>query len=228
MSGLNIKTWALWDWVGVVSILVAAIILALNAALKEAPVLASNMSGLLDSAVWAYLPLVLIVVFVIAAVMHSRAQIAPKPKEAFTPDELEQLRYAGRPVFRLVPQYFTVELVAQLPYVEARFFVVNFLPRPTILTQAKFSLQLYSAPALEMIPLSQDDLLLHPHEALIVTFRRNLSDSELRALPWQAGRTSASFQLSAKAQDGDKAHSYGPVSSMVIDGWVNVPLKPVS
>src|SRR5947209_6863987 len=44
--------------------------------------------------------------------------------------------------FKLLPQHYSVELSAQLPYVEARFFVVNFLSRAITLTDVRVSLRL--------------------------------------------------------------------------------------
>jgi len=221
MKSLDARTWTVLDWSGAISLIVAAMLLAINAGLKETPALANLVPGMLDSAFMAYSPLALLGVFIIAVV--ARTGVPVTPEAVITPDKMGKIRLAGTSVFQLVPQHFTVELAAQLPYVEARFFVVNFLPRHIVLTHSKLSLQLYGAPALELIPLSQDDLVINPHEAPIIVCRRNLSDAERNNLPWRAGRNSASFELLAKAQDGDTSLSYGPVSSMAIDGWVNVP-----
>src|SRR5574340_1277655 len=132
MRSLNARTWTILDWWGAISGVLAAVFLAVNAALKEYPTLAAYAPGLHDSAFMAFSPLVLIGVFAVAVVVRTRAPVESEVR--FSPDQLEEIRYAGRPVFRLEPQHFTVELVAQLPYVEVRFFVINFLPHHIVLT----------------------------------------------------------------------------------------------
>ena len=227
MNGLDLKTWKLWDWIGAAVLFVAAIIPALNTALKDAPAVTSYMPGLLDSSFWTFGPLALLVLFAIIAAIRSWTQHSPEGKAAFSPTEMESIRYSGRARFRLVPQYFSVSLHGPLPYVEARFFAINFLPRRIYMTQGKLSMQIESAAPLELIPLAYDDLPIEPFEATLVVFRRNLSDAEKLNLPWRDGRNSASYELVTKAQDGAETLSFGPVSSMAIDGWVYVPPKPV-
>ncbi len=127
--------------------------------------------------------------------------------------------------FKLLPQQFSVELSAQLPYVEARFFVVSFLPRPITLTDVKLSIRLFGASPIEAIPLRTHEWQVDPRDAPLVVCQRNLSDSELRNLPWRAGRESGSFELVAKAMDGKKVLTYGPVSARVIEGWISGAVK---
>jgi hypothetical protein len=125
--------------------------------------------------------------------------------------------------FRLLPVHYSVDLAVPLPYVQASFYAVSFLPHGINLTQAKLSLRLFGAAAIEAIPPLAEDFPIDAKYAPIVVFRRNLTDSEIRNLPWRAGQETGSFELSAKATDGEKTFTYGPVSSMVIEGWVKMP-----
>lgn len=126
--------------------------------------------------------------------------------------------------FKLLPQQFSVELSAQLPYIELRFFAVNFLSRPITLNEVRLSVRLLGASPIEAIPLIQHDWRIEPKDSPIVVCRRNLWDTELKNLPWRTGHESGSFELVAKATAGKKMLTYGPVSSRVIEGWINGPI----
>ncbi len=149
--------------------------------------------------------------------LRGKSAAVPLPPQRFPLEPLSQ--------FKLLPQHYSVELSAQLPYVEASFFVVNFLSRAITLTEVKLSLRLLGASPIEAIPLVLHDFRIEPKDTPIVVCRRNLSDSELRNLPWRAGRESGSFELVAKAMDDNKTLSYGPVSSRFIEGWINGVVK---
>jgi hypothetical protein len=129
--------------------------------------------------------------------------------------------------FQVRPIGFTAHLAQPIPYVEARFWVINYLDRPLILTQLKLASLHLSGVSLEHIPLVQEDCELPPKTSTYIICRRNLSDAEYRVLPKRTGWQIASFALTAKAFHKDREYKYGPVSSMVIDGWVNGAANPV-
>lgn len=226
MRGLDIKNWSLWDWIGGASLVLAALVLALNAALKDAPALASKLPDFLGSSLWAYMPLVLVLITLLAILVRAKlnSRSAVMEREFGLPvNAAFQMAFESPSEFKLLPQHYTVDLTAQLPFVEARFFVVSFLEQPIVLTHVKLTIRVLSASPLEAIPLMQDDFRVQPKSAPIVVFRRNLTDPEIRNLPWRGGWESGSFELLAKATTGDKTLMYGPVSAMVIEGLVRVP-----
>jgi len=228
MRGLDVREWKALDWAGAAGLIAAALVPAINAGLKYAPALASQVPVSVTVFLsWPYLASVLLLIPLGVIVYRLKDKAPAKVATAQRPTRpiVEPFQIAFEPPsdFKLLPQQYSVELAAQLPYVEVCFFVVSFLPHPITLSQVKLSLRLFGAAALESIPLLQDDFQVHPKDAPMVFCRRNLTDSEIRNLPWRAGRGSGSFELLAKATDGDKTLSYGPVSSMAIDGWVNAP-----
>ncbi len=211
MRGLDVREWKALDWAGAAGLIAAALVPAINAGLKDAPALASQVPVSVTVFLsWPYLASVLLLIPLGVIVYRLKDKAPAKVATAQRPTRpiVEPFQIAFEPPsdFKLLPQQYSVELAAQLPYVEVCFFVV-----------------LFGAAALESIPLLQDDFQVHPKDAPMVFCRRNLTDSEIRNLPWRAGRGSGSFELLAKATDGDKTLSYGPVSSMAIDGWVNAP-----
>jgi hypothetical protein len=227
---MNIREWKFWDWVAAISLGMAAIIPALEDVLKNAPNLLSRMPGVLESPVWSYLPLLLVLLTVVVVTVRQRSSAigvrAMSRQKAFQAPDLLDLLEDSRSEFKLLPQQFVVDLSAQLPYVEIRFFAVNFLTQRIVLSSAKLSLRLGGGAPLEAIPLMQEDCELDAHQSRVVICRRNLSDSELGNLPWMAGWQSGSFELLARATTGDKALTYGPVSAMVVDGWVQKRTEP--
>jgi len=223
------KNWKFWDWTAYGTLAVAAFMMAFDYALKNAPTLAKLSPGLAESSLWAFAPSMLVVVATVILVFRGTYQglssKADETKSLLPPRPFPKIRYEPGSDFAFLPVHFTVELAAQFPHIEVRFFAVSFLPRPIKLTEVDLSLQLYSAAALEDITFRQKDWLVDPKDYEVVFCRRNLTDLERTTLPWQTGRVTAAFQLSAKATDGNKTLSYGPVSSRVIEGWVNVPMK---
>ena len=53
-------SWSFWDWLTYICIGVAALVLALDQAIKGSPQLLGNLSGLLAKPSWNYAPLALI------------------------------------------------------------------------------------------------------------------------------------------------------------------------
>lgn len=234
MRGLDITKWSLLDWTAAACFLLGALVVTLNAALRDAPALTADLPQFIKGGALDYLALPLVLVgFVLLFV---RAKARPEKaeagsKRASTPENWPQIVgpfSLPEPTFdfKLLPVSFVVDLTAPLPCVEARFYAVNFLDYRITLQHTRFTLRVGSAPPLEEIPLVAHELTLDPKVSPMVTFRRNLSDAETRNLPWRDGRQNASFELYAKATAGDKTHSYGPVGSMSIDGWVNKPAEP--
>jgi hypothetical protein len=225
MKGIDVRAWSFLDWTGALCFAAGALIPAINAALKDLPDIASRMPAFFS---WVYLPPALILV-TFGVILYRQFE---KPRQ--TPYEVRStvrshlfphVQFEPPSDFKLLPQQYVAELTAQLPYIEARFFVVSFLSSPIILDEVKLSLRLFGSVPLESIPLIHHEWQVEPKDAPIVVCRRNLTDSELRNLPWTAGRESGSFELFAKARHNDRTITYGPISSMVIEGWVNLRKK---
>ena len=125
--------------------------------------------------------------------------------------------------FEVRPIGFIINLTEQLPFVEVRFYLINYLTRPLVLAEAKVAfLHLSAGPILEHVPLVQEDFHIGPKTTELVTCRRNLMDEEVRALLRQRnGLHTASFALVAKARYKQREYKYGPVASLGIEGWVD-------
>jgi len=119
------------------------------------------------------------------------------------------------------PIAFIIDRGRQIPSVEVRLYVINYLRRPLSLIETKVvSLQLTCGMELEKIPQVQEHFLVPPKCCQFIVCRRNLLDSELRALTEQRGRQCASFALIARAQHKNREYRYGPTYSVSIDGWI--------
>jgi hypothetical protein len=116
---------------------------------------------------------------------------------------------------------FKIDLTQTIPFIELRFYAINYLTRPLMLSDGKVTLSLPPELSLDLIPLTQGDFVLKAKSATMVTFRRNLIDSEARAVPRSLKLQSGSYSLVARAKDRNNEHKYGPVGSMWIEGWIN-------
>src|SRR6266568_4412238 len=176
------KNWKFWDWTAYGTLAVAAFMMAFDYALKNAPTLAKLLPGLAESSLWAFAPSMLVVVATVILVFRGTYQgLSPKADETkslLPPRPFPKIRYEPGSDFAFLPVHFTVELAAQFPHIEVRFFAVSFLPRPIKLTEVDLSLQLYSAAALEDITFRQKDWLVDPKDYEVVFCRRNLTDLE--------------------------------------------------
>lgn len=243
MRGFDIREWKALDWAGFASLIALVLIPTINAGMKDYPEFAARMPAFVS---WPYLPVPLMLFLIGVIALRSMERATPqqaqrsllppqeKPKKTkgpvgVRPSMVGPFRISDEPRFsdfKLLPISYEIELNAPLPYVQAHFYAISFLSQEVAITQVKLSLRLNNFPVLEFIPLVQDDFLLDPKSTPIVTCRRNLTDSELRVIPKKSLRESASFELYAKAADSDTTYSYGPVSSMVINGSVNSPPPP--
>lgn len=127
--------------------------------------------------------------------------------------------------FELRPISFMVDLVQTVPFVELRYYAINHLNRKLTVTEAKVTqFRTSGGMHIEHIPMVQE-FPVAPRTSFMVFFRRNLMDSEARALMLEKTPLPAngSFSLTAKAKCGRREYTYGPVSSMWIEGWVNKP-----
>ena len=132
--------------------------------------------------------------------------------------------YSEPSEFELKPVHVRIDLLPLIPYVELRFYAINYTTRPLILLRAGTQIErLILGHTVDTIPLLQD-YRMSPRGSSLIFFRRNLLDSEARV--FREGRyyamQSASYQLVASARYKNKQYSYGPVSSRSIDGWINM------
>lgn len=224
--GLGIGDQVMW-----VLVILGAALPALDVALKFAPTLETYLPRFMGSDAWRAAPLF----FLFAAlVLYLRKQneghraslrhLTASPN-LLPPRDIPKVRYRPDFEFALLPIYFQVDLTKQIPSVEVRFYAVSYLPRPILLSDLSLSLQVASLPSIEDIPLRQKDWRVEPKEEEVIVCSRQLTNAE-RELPWTDGRVSGcSFTLKAHAIDGQQKFAYGPVGSMAIDGWVQVPWK---
>lgn len=223
----SMSKWKFWDWAAYGALAVAVFMTAFDAALRNSPDVAKLLPGLASSNVWAFAPGVLVIVATMIWLLRGKQQPQSKskveePRGLLPPRQFSKIRSVPQSQFALLPISFTVDLLSQLPIVEVRFYVVSYLPRSIMLTEVELSLLLSGISLMEDIPLRQIDLRIDPSEYEVITCRRQLTNAERDAVSWKAGRLpNSSFMLSAKATDGEQKFSYGPVSAIVIEGWVN-------
>lgn len=125
--------------------------------------------------------------------------------------------------FEVQPVTFAINLTHAVPYVEVSFYAINHRNRTIVLHELKISsLRISGGPDLEQIPLLQE-FPIPPKNSFKVFCRRNLLDSEVRAIAANTSPEPASFALVARAKDGWREYTYGPVSSKWIEGWINRP-----
>ncbi len=129
-------------------------------------------------------------------------------------------------VFEVQPINFRIDLTRALASIEVDFYAINHLRKTLVLTELKISrFHLSSGQLLEQIPLLQE-FQLNGRNSFIVTCRRNLMDSEVRAVAETAGSPlGASLSLVARAARGRRVYQYGPISSLAVDGWITRPVQ---
>jgi hypothetical protein len=224
MRGFDIREWKALDWAGFVSLIALTLIPLINGALKDYPQFASFVPSFVS---WTYLPVPLLLIVLGVILFRSleprtmrEVRRAPEPDEppaTSRPREPEQ-------AFVFYPISYLLDLTAQLPHIECRFYAINFRQEPLSILQFRLSLQVSEGPTLESIPLRNDELKLGAQSAVMVSCRRNLTDAEFRAMPMRTRRDSAAFEMFARAVDTDnRPMTYGPVNSMVIDGSTTAP-----
>jgi len=210
-------------------ILLGAGLPALDVGLKFTPTLAGYMPHFMDTDIWRLAPLLFLLGAATLYVWRNGRQVASikldEAKSLLPPRQFPKVQYMPESDFALLPLHFRVDASAQIPTVEVRFYVVNYLSRPILLSEVNLSLQVSGLPSLEDIPLRQKDFRVEPREHVVVTLSRQLTNAE-RELGWKNGRVpSASFALLARATDGAQSFAFGPVSSMVIEGWISAGFR---
>lgn len=243
MRGFDIREWKALDWAGFASLIALTLIPTINAGMKDYPEFAARMPAFIS---WPYLPVpLLLFLFGVIAIRSLERKTPQPPQQTQNADEAKSLlpprafpkqRFHAPTDFFVLPRSVTVELLGQPPEVQAQFYVVSFVPRPIKLIDVELSVRVNSLPRLDDVTCRQKDLLIDPKEYEVIVCRRQLTNAE-SGYQWKAGRASnADFQLTAKATDGEKTFTYGPVADMVIEGWVNAsaddkntpPPEPVS
>jgi hypothetical protein len=123
----------------------------------------------------------------------------------------------------LLPVSFEVSLNAQVPYVTITFHAVNYTSRPLLLDSGKtLQLSLGGGPVLDEIALVGESELL-PRASRLVYFRRNLADSEARAVARNTSYPSpaASVAVVARAVARGRQVKYGPCYALAIAGAIS-------
>lgn len=124
--------------------------------------------------------------------------------------------------FELQPVSIYVDLLTNIPYVELRFYAINYLNRQLRLNSGEAT-HVNCGQHIERVPIYQD-YDLAPRSTSLVFFRRNLLDSEVRSISALQNhmRLNSSYNLTAKAKLGRREYNFGPVSTVPIEGWVNM------
>jgi len=95
--------WGLWEWIAYGCIWVAAIMLAINTGFRESP--AMTPPHFLDTRLWGFTPLALLIISGVIMVIKARGWIRPRPtvrlEKAATPAEFE-MRGGGRNTFERI------------------------------------------------------------------------------------------------------------------------------
>jgi len=221
------RKWSVLDWLGIGGLLFGAAVLFLNASLKDAPAVAARLPAFVSSSILAYIPLPLLILGLTLLAISSRRKdraITKRVEQTNTNRLMPQMLFEPPSEYKLLPVGYVLDLAAQLPYVECVFYAVSFYPKVLAVSHFRLSLRVPEGPTLENIPLRNDDLKIDGHSAPMIFCRRNLTDSELKVIPKRTRRDSASFEMFVRATDPEnRTLTYGPVSSMVIDGWLNAP-----
>jgi hypothetical protein len=120
----------------------------------------------------------------------------------------------------ILPVGFEVYVGPGVPHVVISLYAINYTKSPLLLVSCTAS-QLFigGGPALDNVSLvTEFDLPAMSSQGVFL--RRNLADSEARAVIGSSNRTSpsGSIQLIARAEAGKKQIKYGPVSALAING----------
>src|SRR5438876_11648081 len=115
MKGLNIREWSFLDWTGALCFAASALIPAINAAVKDAPDIASKVPAFFS---WVYLPLTLILVTFCIILYRQFEKPPQKPYEVHNGLRarlVPKIQFEPPSDFKLLPQQYVAELTAQLP-----------------------------------------------------------------------------------------------------------------
>lgn len=159
----------------------------------------------------------------LAALSWLRHRFKRKPQPLFS-----SYSYDERHDFELRPISVRIDLLNPVPYIELKYYAINYLKRQlTLITPDTQVTGLDCGTHIDQIPLYQE-YALSPRSSSLVIFRRKLLDSEARVLLQiqLQNPLSASFSLTAKAKYCRKEYVYGPVASKTIDGWVHKMTPP--
>jgi hypothetical protein len=206
-------------------VILGAVLPALDVGLKFTRTLAEYMPHFMETALWRITPLLMLlgaaILYVRRDRQHGTAIKRDEAKSLLAPRQFPKQRYHPPTEFLVLPLNLTVDLLGQPPEVQARFYVFSSLARPIKLIDVELSVRVNSLPNLEDVTCRQKDLLIDPKDYEVIVCRRQLTNAEC-GYSWKAGRASnADFHLTARATDGERTLTYGPISSMVIEGWVN-------
>lgn len=136
------------------------------------------------------------------------------------------LPYAMRPPhhgLELLPLYFDISLGGQIPTISIHSNAINYTRKPiTLIAVIVSHIGLPGGPTLDNVLLSAE-YELAPHTSMLITCRRNLMDSEARAITTSTSRTArgASVSLSGRGRSGRSEIGYGPVHNESIVGLYN-------
>ncbi len=115
-----------------------------------------------------------------------------------------------------------VDLLTDVPFIEMHFYAINYLKRILTITSGEAT-HVACGEHIERVPLYQE-YNLAPKSSSYIIFRRNLIDSEIRSISVRQSspRLNSSYTLTAKAKYKRREYIFGPVSSVPIDGWINM------
>jgi hypothetical protein len=114
---------------------------------------------------------------ILAAASWLRDRLKRKPEPFYSSNSNDE-----RQDFELRPISLRIDLLNPVPYIELRYYAINYLKRRlTLITTDTLVTGLDCGTYIDQIPLSQE-YTLSPKGSSLVIFRRKLLDSEVRVL----------------------------------------------
>ena len=133
--------------------------------------------------------------------------------------------HASTPLaFEAKPVGFTVDLGAQIPRIEIRFYVINYLPQPLALQDVHVTrLTLGEGLSLDGIRLvpALEGVVIPGRESRLVFCTKNLVDSEVRAMGSLPTHMSTGVSFTSRAKRKRREIDADPMCAMAIEGWIN-------
>jgi len=127
-------------------------------------------------------------------------------------------------MFEARPISFTIDLAAQIPRIEIRFYVINYLAKPVSLEDVHVTrLTLGEGLSLDGIRLvpALEGVVIPGRESRLVFCTKNLMDSEVRAIESLPTNMTTGVSFTSRAKGKRRAIDADPMCAIAIEGWIN-------
>jgi hypothetical protein len=177
---------------------------------------------ILMNAEWIFSGIGVVVVVAFARFIYNRFYVKRElPDDTHQESFIAPQKPVGKQTFELLPREFEIWLGQDIPHIDIWLFVVNYLSKEIVfdLFQIKH-FYLSGGPALDKIE-PNGEIRIPSKSSSIVLCRRNLIDSEVRALGKKEGsqRQNATISLICRAIGGKKKYSRED-SSLSMNGLI--------